>query len=365
MNADYIIHLPSHLPARREYPHVPLTDVKSPIDLPPYLFMGRLDEDSFTITAAGWSAAWQRDAGTWFRLDYNAKSGAIEARENWLGVEGFFSHLGKPDWRVLAQMRYITPVKAWEERAEEILQARWNLKYLKAEDGDWIMAGLPDGLMKTLLLPLPVSSLPVLIEVLAGFRSDPTMDFPVSGYVCPVMGAINYIEGRNPPWAEEPNELWMKTFQATEFPPLDVPVREQGSDGTAAWTVRRYACMAFLGVPFVGLIPLLERLEEHGLIGAGPMHSVVTGPNITSVEFSGCILQVGKEFQFESVAWNSPDRQRRVFWKMPDDLMETFTAHAAHRDDDPEIARDQASQLVRQSREWVDAGLGDTHEHLL
>ena len=132
MNAEYIIHLPSHLPTRRAYPHVSLPDVKAPIDLPPYLFMGCLDEDSFTIAATGWSAVWKRDNDTWFRLDYNAASGAIEARETWLGVEGFFSHLGKPDWKVLAQMRFITPVKAWEEHAEDILQARWNLKYMKA-----------------------------------------------------------------------------------------------------------------------------------------------------------------------------------------------------------------------------------------
>ncbi len=354
MNTDTLIHLPTHLPVRREYPRVPLTDVKAPIDLPPYLFMGPLDEDCFTSNAAGWSATWRRNADTWLRLDYDALSHAIEARETWHGVEGFFSHLGRPDLKILTQMRFTTPVKAWEEHAEQLLQSRWNLKYLKAEDGDLILAGLPDGLMKTLLLPLPVASLPVLVDALAGFRSDPDMDFPVSGFVQPTFSAVNYIEGKNPPWSEVPEDLFFQTFLATGFPPVSLPVREASKDGSAAWTVRRIVCMADLGVPFAGMIPLLERLEARGLLASGPMYSSEEAPDIGSVEFSGCIVQAGKEFQAESIAWAPPDRKRRVFWKMPEGLLETFTAHAAHRDDAPGIARTQATGLVAQSRQWME-----------
>lgn len=352
MNSDYVIHLPTHLPERRDYPHVPLADVRVPGDLPPYLFMGRLDENSFTIGAAGWSALWQRDTDTWFRLDYDAGSGAIEARETWLGVEGFYSHLSSPDWKILAQMRFIAPVKSWEDHAEQLLQARWNLKYLKAEEGDWIMAGLPDGLIKTLLLPLPVASLPALVDVLAGFRSVPNMDFPVGGFVQPTISSVNYIEGKNPAWSQIPENLFVQTFLATGLPPISLPVREESKDGSAAWTVRRMVCMAYLGVPLAGMVPLLERLEAQGLIAGGLMQSREEAPDISSVEFSGCIVQAGKEFQFESIAWAPSDRRRRVFWKMPVDLMNTFTEHATHRDDAPGIARTQATTLVAQSRQW-------------
>jgi hypothetical protein len=353
MNTDYVIHLPTHLPNRRDYPRVPLADVRAPTDLPPYLFMGRLDEDSFTISAAGWSAAWQRDADTWFRLDYDAESGAIEARDAWLGVEGFFSHLGKPDLKILAQMRFIAPVKSWEDQAEQLLQARWNLKYVRAEDGDWIMAGLPDGLMKTLLLPIAVESLPQLVETFAGFRDDSGMDFPVSGYVIPAMSAVNYIEGKNPAWSQEPTELFMQTLLATGFPPTAMPIREQGSDGSAAWTIRRIVCLAFIGVPFVGMIPLLKRLERDGLVATGPMMSNENQPGIDSIEFSACAVQAGKELQAESIAWIPPDRNRRVFWLMPEEREKVLHQHALHHDNDPEVARKFAAQLVVKSRTWI------------
>ena len=56
MNPEYVIHLPTHLPLRRKHSYVPLTSVKTAVDLPPYLFMGPLDEASFTSGVAGWSA---------------------------------------------------------------------------------------------------------------------------------------------------------------------------------------------------------------------------------------------------------------------------------------------------------------------
>lgn len=67
MTNDYIVHLPTHTPQRRAYTYIPLDQVKVPHDLPPYLFMGRLDESSFTHGSQGWSATWKRNDDTWFR----------------------------------------------------------------------------------------------------------------------------------------------------------------------------------------------------------------------------------------------------------------------------------------------------------
>lgn len=249
-------------------------------------------------------------------------------------------------------MRFMTPVPAWENQAEDTLQARWNLKYLKAEEGDWIMAGLPDGLMKTLMLPVPVHSLPRLVETFIDFRDDLAMDFPISGYVIPMMSAVNYIEGRNPAWTMDQSDLYLRTFMETGFPPTAMPVREQGNDGSAAWTIRRIAPMAFIGMPFVGLIPCLERLEQAGLIASGPMCSNDDSLGVDSVEFSACVVQVGKEIEAESMAWVAPDHHRRVFWLMPDDHMKIFGAHASHRDDDPKVARKAAQHVVSSAQVW-------------
>jgi hypothetical protein len=359
INNESILHLPTHLPIRRDHPRVPLDAVRSVSDLPPYLFMGALDESSFHCDASGWSATWQRNEDTWFRIEFDAKDACIHVREQWFGCDGFYSCMHDNQLGRLAQMRFMTPVKSWEEKAETVLQANWNLKYLTAQEGDWMMAGIPDGLMKTLLMPLPIEVLPKLVETFIAFRDDSGMDFPVSGYVLPVMGTVNYVEGKNPEWASESAELFMQTFVATGFPPTAEPVREKANDGTAAWTVRRITCMAFIGVPFVGLIPLLERLEQAGLLARGPMQSDDEQPGLGSVEFSACVVPVGKEFELESVAWWPQDRQRRVFWLLPEDHMAIYQEHAQHRDAEPEVARDVAKAMARRSREWLQELLDD------
>lgn len=349
---NYIIHLPTHTPKRRPYAHISLDQIQSSHDLPPYLFMGSLDESSFTHGSHGWSAMWKRDDDTWFCIEYDAADKCVHARDAWLGRDGFYTCAHQPDLSALSQMRFMTPVQAWEDQAEEMLQAQWNLKYMKAEDGDWIMAGLPDGLMKTLILPVTVDALPRLIETFIAFREDPEMDFPISGYVVPIMSSVNYIEGHNPVWAENPGDLYMRTFKQTGFPPVDMPVREQGRDGSAAWTIRRIVAVAVIGMPFVGLIPCLERLERTGLIAAGPMCSSDTDPGPDSVEFSACVVPMGKEISSASMAWAARDRHRRVFWKMPDEHMTIIEAHASHRDDDPELSRMAAQHVVSSAQEW-------------
>lgn len=353
MSDDYTIHLPPFVPIRRPDWQISLDDVRSAADLPPYLFLGQLDASSFDSSKAGWSATWRRDESTWFRLHFDAKSGTIEARDAWLGLDGCITDLGTPDLSLLTKMRFMWPVESWEEKAEEELQTRWNLKYVQAKKGDTLVAGLPDGLMKTLLLPVPVELLPILVETFIGFREDATMDFPVNGYVTPAMGAVNYVEGKNPEWAQDPEELFLRTLVATGLPPADLPVREVAESGSAAWTVRRIACMSFLAVPFAGLIPLLGRLEAAGLVSVGPMASGDGQPGLDSVEFSGCVVQAGKEFETETIAWFSPDGKRRVFWKMPQDHIEVFQEQAAHRDDDLEVPRRAAAEIVARSKEWL------------
>lgn len=359
MNKEFTLHLPTHLPQRRDHPRKPLDAIATVADLPPYLFMGPLEESSCRIDASGWSATWRRDADTWFRIDFDAKDGCIHARDEWLGHEGFYSCMHHNELGRLAQMRFISPVQAWENKAEEVIESRWNLKYLKAEEGDVILAGLPDGLMKTLMLPLPADALPALVDTFAGFRDDPAMDFPVSGYVLPIMGTVNYVEGKNPDWSREPADLFMRTFLASGFPPAAEPVREVAGDGSAAWTVRRIACMAFIGIPFAGMLPFLENLEQAGLLAGGPMRSDEEDPGMGSVEFSGCVVPAGKEFSLESVAWWSGDRNRRVFWSMPEDHLDLYQEHAAHRDDGPKEARQVAVEIAGKSREWLDEVFGD------
>jgi hypothetical protein len=347
------IHLPAHSPCRRPDPHIAVEAVKAPDDLPPYLFMGHLDASTFALDPRGWSATWGQGSRDGFRLDYDRESGILKAEGQWLGVHSRLFPQGRTPLTELAQLRCLCPIDAWEEKARSTLPARWNLMYLAAGKGDPVIAGVPEGPLKTLLLPIAVDFLPQLVECFARFGDDPRMDFPVNGFITPVRGAVNYVEGRNPDWSQDAGELFMRTFFATGFPPSDTPVREQGSDGSAAWTIRRIAYLAFINVPLAGLVTLLEQLERAGLLSKGPVRSVSQQPGLDSVEFSGCIVPFGKEFEAESIDWMSPDRARRVHWRMPEDYVEVFRSRQAYRTDEPAVARRAAAEVVTKSREWL------------
>lgn len=353
MSNEFILHLPTHLPVRRDYPHVAMDAVMSIADLPPYLFMGPIDESTFRIDSTGWTVTWRSNEETWFRIEYDAKAGFIHAHDQWLGCTGVHSCIQHNELDKLAKMLFMAPVRAWEEKAKEVFQSRWNLEYIKAEEGDWMVAGIPDGLMKMLMLPLSVDALPVLFDTVANFRDDPVMDFPVSGYVLPVMGTVNYVEGKNPDWTRDPGDLFIRTLLATGFSPLAEPVREVANDGTAAWTIRRLACMAFIGVPFAGMITLLEKLEQAGLLAVRPMKPDEEYPGMGSIEFSGCVLPFAKAFSLKSVDWWPEDRKRRIFWLLPEDHMKIFAEHASHRDDAPDEGRRVADEIAAKSRELL------------
>jgi hypothetical protein len=83
------------------------------------------------------------------------------------------------------------------------------------------------------------------------------------------------------------------------------------------------------------------------------MRSVSRQPGLDSVEFSGCIVPFGKEFEAESIDWLSPDRARRVHWRMPPDYVEVFQSRQAYRTDEPAVARRVAAEVVTKSREWL------------
>lgn len=294
-----------------------------------------------------------QDGRTWFRIDFDAGDQAVHAHVSWLGCEGVHSCVRNGSLAQLAQLCFMWPVDSWEDKAAEVLEKRWNLKYFKMEPWEPGFVGIPDGPFRTLILPLSAEALPALVEAFAGFRSDPAIDFPVSGFVVPLAGSVSYVEGKNPGWSNTPENLFLRTFLATGLVPAGIPIRERTSDGDAVWTILRRACVAFIGVPFAGMIALLENLHRAGLLAAGPMHSDAHGPLTDSVEFSGCIVPDGRLLTPDTIEWWSEDRKRRISWMLPEDYLELFRGHLIHRNDHP----DKAKRFARAIAEHLDTRL--------
>jgi hypothetical protein len=321
------IYLSRHIPIRREYPEVPLGNVRAPTDLPPYLFLGPLDESGFISSENGWNATWKRDEATWFHIDYDRKADGLTCRDCWKGLDGHFSGMHGGDLKKLARIHFLAPFSEWEDLAAKTFQERWNINYCKPEKTDVIIAGMPDGLMKTLILPVQANWLPVLRQTFAGFLNDAQIDFPVGGFVTLLDGGVWYSEQGNPHWVRSPEELLKRTADATGLPPVGQPERECANDGNAGRKVRRSCFAAFIHVPFAGLGTLLNRLGEAGLLSAGPMNSNPIHPGADSVEFSGCVLPASKEVQLKGIAWSAKDGRRRVFWNMPKNYLELLQGH--------------------------------------
>ncbi len=86
-------------------------------------------------------------------------------------------------------------------------------------------------------------------------------DFPVSAEAHLLDQVVADVEGRATDWTTVAPRCYHQALLDTGLAALELPVREQGSDGTAAWTIRRMAYAIFINVPFAGLGGLLKAID--------------------------------------------------------------------------------------------------------
>jgi hypothetical protein len=321
MFEENTIVLPKFLPTRRSWSGKLPEHIGRASDLPPYLFLGELDETSIRDDKTSWQAIWQRDAETWHRLEYDKHQHMLKSYWCWQGSSGGFSLMHSLDWRMLTQLKFSAHIDTWEEAALEIIEGEWNVRYIKHEEGIPLMAGMPDGLMKTFCLPVSAHQLGDLVTAFESLGDNTGIDFPVTGFVRFVYSSVHYVEGKNPDWATDAQAISDLTIVSTGLPILTDIERKVAADGSAAWTVWRLIYMAFIHVPFAGVLPLIQHLANFGLIAKGPMSSEPEGPNIGSIELAGAILPAGLEFQTKSIHWGDKQRSRQVYYLMPENLM--------------------------------------------
>jgi hypothetical protein len=274
-----------------------LADIEQPLDLPSRLLFGDLIEDSFAGGKGEWEAQYRDQSGN--SLTLTVSEGRFTAKPVFLGHKGF--SVGPANHpKAFASLLSLTG-SDWDRVLKENLEARFPL-FVSVPDSDRPMSMyLPDGWLRTLLLPVRPEMLPNLLGMHQELQQDPVLAAGLMGNVWLAPNSINYVEGKCDALGlrgEGPLLLYsLKTMNS----PIYGATRETGTDGSAAWTLRRqaylYVCSAFLrDMPL-----LVERLNKFGMFR--------NYPDLVAAILPAEDLAVMNDF-----SWWSRDGSCRINW---------------------------------------------------
>ena len=282
-------------------PHRPLrttlADVMEKADLPDRLLFGELVDDSFRKDPSGWSVAYRDGFGNGVDLEVSGEK--FRATPFFLGKKSF--SIG-PATRKESFLQLIALASDhWALALKEHLEARYPVNVAESPEPLPIACYLPDGWLRTLLIPVPEERLGDVLRFHLALADDPLLGAPQMGSLALQPQVINYVEGCAPEGCDEPSSLVLRHLLSCNTPLLCEPVREEGNDGTAAWTLRRlaylYRCSCFLrDVPRV-----MEKLFAAGLLS--------TEPDLWS-----SIVPAELAHAAEYISWWSGKRECRSTW---------------------------------------------------
>ncbi len=118
-------HVPSRI--RFDWKRFNSAAVTSATDLPRYLVLGPLDEESFARDEGGWQATWRTTDGSdgWLRIGFNSSNALYSLQHSWRGIYGGFSQfLGRMQLgQILAQGLYLRFPAWWDSAAKDLPEA--------------------------------------------------------------------------------------------------------------------------------------------------------------------------------------------------------------------------------------------------
>jgi hypothetical protein len=311
-----VIGLPRCLPRRPAYRKTRLGEILVADELPPYLLLGTLDRSAFQCSETGWSARWIGEVPeTHVEATFDRGKRRLTLRQVWRGIEGGRSFIAGDDFGHAIQLLYLPFPASWDSAMGARLEAAYGLKYFVHRADEVGFTGIPDGGFKTICVPVPVSRLADLYRCFEGMSCDARLKSPVSGRLELRFGTINYVVGKSPAWTQDPSRLFAATFDGCGLMPLGLPQLEHGKDGSSAWTVRRLAYLATIGVPFAGVEFVVERLAERGFI----RRCCPNTDHVSDIEFDAFVGSCDIEMQGRSVAWMDAQATRRVFYLLNTD----------------------------------------------
>ena len=286
--------------------------VRKPTDLPPYLILGNLDENTFRLTSSGWSARWQGlEDNTYFDATFKADHTRYEFHQVWQGIDGgcgFCSSEASPEEAVV-RFPFLKLSPSWESALKTELERKYHLSFVERPEEMVTPFCSPDGFFFTIAFPAAVCEVRQIQRLLKDIVAKSPLGYPVSMAARRVVQVVNYPEGKAPVWTREPMTVFNQSLLETGLMPWSLPVRETANDGSAAWTLRREVYFVFINLPFAGLTDLLGRIS--GKSG----HIRTTSAQPLRFEWWPILMHAGFEVQAESIALFDRARTTRSFLK--------------------------------------------------
>lgn len=282
-----------------------LADVRTVDDLPSRLIFGDLVQESFMSLPDGWSAQF-RDAKN-NGLDISVEAGRFTAKPRFLGSEGL--SVGPAAHKQAFGELMNLAAGQWDGALKRYLEDRYSIRVADPDPYQPHFLHLPDGWLKSILVPVAPEQLPALLAWHMSLADDTELGASQTGAVSFAFNAINYVEGRCANGLDDAASLMLRSLLTSNTPLKAEVIRECANDGTAAWTVRRdaylYRCTAFLhDVPRV-----VELLSQSGLLSDDPDLCA----SVTPAE----LMFVSKEAR-----WWSSQNECRITWAFEDNQPE-------------------------------------------
>lgn len=293
--------------------------VRSVEDLPQYLILGDLDPSTFQLSAGGWSARWQgKEDDTYFDVAYKAEMGRWEVSQTWCGLDGGFSTYPSrmPLDKLIGQTLYMQFPRNWDREAKSQLESAYQITIVEQPENAYTFFGIPDGAFRTIVFPIAVRNLRPVRQWIQDIVNESPLAYPITVEAKLTFQALNYLEGKAPKWTSQEAVAFNQSVVETGLAPQSFPVREEASDGSAAWTLRREIYFLFIGLPFAGLTDFLSRMVSAN----GPVRNATDRD--FRFELRPIVIPGAFELQTESLALWDKARTIRSFltFKPPGEL---------------------------------------------
>lgn len=243
-------------------------------ELPAWLFMGLIDPEAFESSSKAWTAVWKsNETGGEFTLKYERGRPSINWCQKWQGIEGS-SGFAPTSAGLPSALNYVYAyggVGHWETAAKELLEAKHEVIFQPNGTPDSesqqavVIASVPDGCPYQFMIPVTARDIPNVVRAFRHLATGSSYPFLWSASARLAFQAVNYIEGKSEV-ASNPRALLEESVNATGFFPVERPVREEATDGSAAWTVRSLLYYCYVTVPFPYVLHFADQLSQSGLI---------------------------------------------------------------------------------------------------
>lgn len=287
-------------------------EIRTPQDLPSRLLLGQLVENSFLADAAGWRAIYE---GRQAQLALQWDGERLCASQRWFAHTAL-TNVGLP--RIVDIARAALVHHEWLGVLPAALHPPLNVFVETGAATGATMVCYPDGLLLTLLVPVPVRRLETCAALIRDLEEAPDLLASVSSELRCGWSVVNHIAGRSVVADLPHSAIDELTYREMGLPTFEPAQTETRRDGSSAVTVRRRHYELVVNLFFCDLPLVLAKFNEHGLLAV----RTTVGTTIRdewpfAPEYSAVVLPAIFGPRVQQLVFFDEARTRRVVYPGP------------------------------------------------